>query len=173
MSGPAPVAADAVLSPCGRYRYLLTRYWEPSRPSVGFVMLNPSSADHTVDDPTVRRCIGFARGWGFGGLRVANLFALRATDPTGLFEAVAAGTDPVGPENAAHLQSLADEHTVVLAWGANAAAVDGSSYPSRVAGELAAAGAALLCFGHCRDGAPRHPLYVAVGTTLVPWRAGP
>ena len=167
------VASDAVVSPCGRYRYLLTRTWDPARPAVGFVMLNPSTADHRTDDATVRRCVGFARVRGFGEVRVANLFALRASDPTVLLDTVAAGSDPVGPENPAHLRALAAEHTVVLAWGANAAAVHGADYPRVVAAELATGSAVLYCLGRCADGSPRHPLYLAGDTALMPWRAGP
>lgn len=167
------VAADAVVSPCGRYRYLLTRSWDAARPAVGFVLLNPSTADHRTDDPTVRRCVGFARAWGFGEVRVGNLFALRASDPTALLDTVAAGGDPVGRENAAHLRALGAEEIVVLAWGANASAVHGADYPRRVAAALAAAGAEVLCLGRCADGSPRHPLYLAGDTALMRWRAGP
>ena len=74
---------SAVLSPCWTYRYELTRRWS-SRPLVGWVMLNPSTADAEADDPTVRRCVRFANAWGYGGLVIRNLFALRATDPSEL-----------------------------------------------------------------------------------------
>lgn len=90
--GPAPGRA-AVLSPCGRYRYELTRRWAPG-PLVGWVMLNPSRADAHTDDPTVRRCVGFAHRWGYGGLIIRNLYALRATDPAALADHL----DPVGPD---------------------------------------------------------------------------
>ena len=134
-------------------------------------MLNPSRADHTLDDRTVRRCVGFARRWGFGELRVANLFALRATDPTALLDTVAAGGDPVGPDNRLHLRSLAAAHTVVLAWGANANGVLGDAYPREVVDALAAQGAALFCLGRCTDGSPRHPLYLPGDARLTPWTA--
>jgi len=74
------VVRSAVLSDCGTYRYSLTRRWSPG-PLLGWVMLNPSRADALVDDPTIRRCVGFARRWGFAGIVVRNLYALRATDP--------------------------------------------------------------------------------------------
>lgn len=167
--GGAVVAGDAVVSPCGRYRYRLERRCDVDRPAVAFTMQNPSTADHRHDDATVRRCVGFARRWGFGGLVVVNLFALRATDPAVLFDAVAAGTDPVGPDNDQHLRAVAAERSVVLAWGARAAAVDGPQRPAQVADDLTAAGAALFCLGRCRDGAPRHPLYVPSATALSPW----
>ena len=172
MSGPvaAGVAADAVISPCGRYRYLLSRSWAPSRGSVGFVMCNPSTADAHRDDPTVRRCIGFARGWGFGALRIANAFALRTADPTVLLDVVAVGGDPVGPDNPRHLRGLGEEHTVVLAWGTNAAAVLGAGYLDEVLGELTVVGAQLVCLAVNQDGSPRHPLYVPEQTRPIPWR---
>ncbi|MDB5297796.1 MAG: hypothetical protein JWO31_3779 [Phycisphaerales bacterium] len=73
--------AAAVLSPCERYRYVLHRWWDESKPAVCWLMLNPSTADAATDDPTIRKCCGFARAWGAGGIAVVNLFALRATDP--------------------------------------------------------------------------------------------
>lgn len=165
------VVGDAVFSVRGRYRYLLTRTWDPSIPPIGFVGLHPSAEDTTAD-PTIGRCVGLARGWGFGGVAVANLFALRATDPMVLLDTVAAGGDPVGPDNPTHLAAMAGHRTVVLGWGATAAAIDGADYPRRVAAELVAAGAAVFHLGLCRDGAPRHPLYLAGTTALLPWPGG-
>jgi hypothetical protein len=85
--------SGAVISDCGRYRYQLWRIWDASKPNVLFVMHNPSTADGLKDDPTIRRCIGFARSWGYGGIYVGNLFPYRATDPDELkalpFEEVA------------------------------------------------------------------------------------
>lgn len=75
---------SAVISQCGKYRYQLSRIWDSSKPIVLFIMLNPSTADAEQDDPTIRRCIGFARSWGYGGLMVGNLSAYRATNPTEL-----------------------------------------------------------------------------------------
>ena len=110
MRGGATFSADR------RYRYRLWREWDRSRAVVAFVMLNPSTADASRDDPTIRRCIGFARAWGFGGVEVANLFALRATDPRHLRGV----PDPVGPRNARSLKlALAHASLVVVAWGAD------------------------------------------------------
>ena len=72
---------SAEISPCGLYRYSLTRKWEAWKGTVNFIMLNPSTADAQEDDPTIRRCIGFAKAWGYGGIVVTNLFAYRATNP--------------------------------------------------------------------------------------------
>ena len=144
--------SGAVFDESGVYRYLLWRKWDRSRPSVAFVLLNPSTADATADDPTIRRCIGFARGWGFGGMEVANLFAFRATTPRLLGSAI----DPVGPENDRHLRELAAraEH-VVVAWG------NGGALFGRAAAVLPLfEGRELYCLGVTKAGAPRHPLYV-------------
>ena len=88
----------ALFSPCGRFRYRLGRRWGAS-PTVAFVLLNPSTADDERDDPTVRRCVDFARRLGFGGLEVVNLYAYVATDPDDLRRA----GHPVGPENDQHI----------------------------------------------------------------------
>lgn len=108
--------SGASLSSDGRYRYELTRRWDNSTSTVTYVMLNPSTADASVDDPTIRRCIGFAQSHGFGGLRVLNLYAFRATQPKDMFRAI----DPVGPENDTYLGNLDTGSTVVAAWGAHA-----------------------------------------------------
>lgn len=103
----------AKLSDDRLYRYGLWRKWD-DRPKVMFIGLNPSTADEVEDDPTIRRCIGFANSWGYGGIVVANLFGFRATDPTALQKA----TDPIGPENDEWLYRLADEAALVVgAWG--------------------------------------------------------
>ena len=76
--------SGAVFSPCNKHRYQLWRIWDESKPNVLFIMLNPSTADTTEDDPTIRRCIGFTKSWGYGGLMVGNLFSYRSTDPKNL-----------------------------------------------------------------------------------------
>src|SRR6185369_17379869 len=89
----------AVISKCGKYRYSLRREWIGGAGTVCFIMLNPSTADASVDDPTIRRCIGFAQRWGYQILEVVNLYAYRATRPRDMF----AAADPVGPENEYYL----------------------------------------------------------------------
>lgn len=107
--------SDAELSPCGAYRYTLSRGVGLGARLVNFIMLNPSKADSTVDDPTICRCIGYTRDWGYGDLVVTNLFALRSTDPKGL----RGHPDPVGPDNDRHLAEQARRaQVVVCAWGA-------------------------------------------------------
>lgn len=142
----------AILSPDGRYRYALTRdTGTPGDGTVLWVMLNPSTADATEDDPTIRKCLGFARRWGFARISVGNLYGLRATDPRELGRA----DDPVGPENDDHLIELggqADE--VVFAWGARAE-LDREERVWDLLGYRAP-----QCLGFTLGFFPRHPLYV-------------
>ncbi len=156
---------SADISTCGLYRYTLHRPCEvrhPERGTAAFVMLNPSTADATLDDPTIRRCRGFAKAWGCAGLTVMNLYALRSTDPAALWRAL----DPVGPENDYHLRRTAREYgDVVCAWGAGAR-------PERVRQFLRlmdGTSARLWCLGVTKDGSPRHPLYVRADQPLIPW----
>ena len=100
------------------YRYSLWRCWNPSQPYVMFVGLNPSTADEKDDDPTIRRCIGFCKSWGFGGLYMLNLFALRSTDP----KLLKSHTDPVGADNNRALSMYAEASAwVIAAWGTHGA----------------------------------------------------
>lgn len=156
---------SAIISSCGNYRYQLTRPSEVEHPDTGpalFVMLNPSRADASQDDPTIRRCRGFARTWGGAGMVVANLYAMRSPYPDDLWR----HPDPVGPENDDMLRLLAGQHRdVVCAWGARAR-------PERVREVMAifkSAGARLWCLGVTKYGHPRHPLFVRGDQPLVPW----
>lgn len=112
----------ALFSPCGRYRYTLERPLTP-KPLCWllWIMLNPSIADATTDDATIRRVIGFTRGWGYHGALVGNLYAFRATKPFDLWAHKTAGVDIVGPDNDEHInQLLGRASRVVIAWGAHA-----------------------------------------------------
>lgn len=154
---------DAAISPCGRYRWSLRRIWDPAVQPVAFVMLNPSTADAEQDDPTIRRCMGFARSWGHGGLVVVNLFAYRATNPA----AMKGANDPVGPENdQAILAAASSAARVVCAWGTHGSF---QSRDRRVAGDLLAAGIPLHALELTKDGHPRHPLYVKGDKQPVPY----
>jgi hypothetical protein len=147
----------------GAYRYCLERRWSGGKGLCGFIMLNPSTADEHRDDPTIRRCIGFAKAWGYAGLKVGNLFALRATDPRALF----AARDPVGdPANRQALLRLIEEATLILcAWGEFSAANDrGREAVALMHGR----GRVPHCLGLTKRGAPRHPLYVPATTRPVP-----
>lgn len=155
---------DASISACGRYRWSLSRAWDPDllKPWVGFVMLNPSTADAVEDDPTIRRCIGLARAWGYAGVAVRNLFALRATDPRELFKA----DDPVGPENNRALLDLIGVCPVIIAaWGVHGAIRDRGREVVRM---FAAAGQSLACLGLTASGQPRHPLYLPNDVRPIP-----
>ena len=85
---------DAILSEDRKYRYVLSRIWDKSKPIVMIIGLNPSTADETEDDRTIRRCIKFADSWGYGGVYMLNLFAFRATKPTDMFVVV----NPIGSQ---------------------------------------------------------------------------
>lgn len=158
---------DAVISDDERYRYSL--YREVNQDGHGtalFVMLNPSTADAYQDDPTIRRVMGFAKSWGRQGVYVANLYAIRATNPS-VLPAVA---DPIGPENDIWLRRLEGmvSNEVVAAWGANKYAD-----PDRIEWVNAILGArrTVHCLGRTAKGSPRHPLYVKGDTPLVIYRA--
>jgi hypothetical protein len=155
----------AIISPCGKYRYTLTRAGDRrsgNRGEAMFLMLNPSTADATFDDPTIRRCRAFASSWGFSGITVANLYALRSTNPAALWR----HHDPVGPENDTYLFEMATKHgCVVCAWGASAR----DDRVATVVKLLRVAGAQLTCLGITQSGAPRHPLYVRGDQLLIEW----
>lgn len=109
-----------ILSDCERYRYRLWRIWDESKPFVLFIMLNPSTADSSHDDPTIRRCIGFAKSWEFGGMYVGNLFALRSTNPETLIaEAAVIGADNNHHlDNQHHLGKMSEACEIAIcAWG--------------------------------------------------------
>lgn len=154
----------AIISDDGLYRYQLTRRWGPGA-VVGFVMLNPSTADAEQDDPTIRKCIGFARRWCYDAITVWNLYAYRATKPTDLWKAA----DPVGPDNDFYLgiglDFMADyaQGPIVAAWGANAK-------PDRVKQFRALAeGRKTGCLGFTKAGQPLHPLMLSYERLLLGW----
>lgn len=154
----------AELSECGHYRYSLWRIWDTSKPPVLFIGLNPSTADATTDDPTIRRCIRFASDWGAGGLMMGNLFAYRATAP----DDMKAQSDPIGPDNNRHLLRLARRsHPVVCAWGADG---DWLERWMEVAKLLGRDDIHPWCLGLTKSGQPRHPLYIRADQKLQPYR---
>jgi hypothetical protein len=150
------------------YRYRLERRWSGGTGLCGFIMLNPSTADERSDDPTIRRCIGFAKAWGYSGLIVGNLFALRATDPAMLL----AARDPVGGRaNDLALVELVDEAALVLcAWGHFSAAGDRGREAIALVRQR---GRVPHCLGLTKHGAPRHPLYLPASTRPVAMRPDP
>jgi len=154
------VEKKALLSHCGKYRYTLSRIWDTEKPCVMFLMLSPSTADAFSDDPTIRRCIGFAKSWGFGGLFVCNLFAYRSTNPKELLVV----EDPIGPDNLTEIRRAADHSAVVVcAWG-NGGIVDKlfSRFPEYK--PLKGLDLQLSCLGLSKGGHPKHPLYLKKDT---------
>lgn len=166
MSGVYPVGVEihrgASISECGQYRYGLHRWWGLGDRLI-FVMLNPSTADADVDDPTIRRCVRFARTLGYDGIGVFNLYAYRATKPADLWKA----DEPTGGQrNDDLLREIghACRHgSVIAAWGAHAKA-------DRVAQVLALPHwDKVKALGITKAGAPRHPLYMPSAAVPTPW----
>lgn len=152
----------AVYSDCEAYRYALTREWAPGRRLL-VVMLNPSTATETANDPTVERCERRAWAMGFGGFRVVNLFAYRATDP----RALRGVADPVGPDNDATLdQAAAWADTILCGWGGHGSLL---GRDATVAAKLRATAHPLWHLGLTRQGQPKHPLYIAYDQQPVVW----
>ncbi len=140
----------------GDYRYSLTRIWDDVLPMITFVLLNPSTADAQQLDPTLRRCVSFAKREGYGGMVILNLYAFRTKSP----KLMKAAVDPVGPENDRVLASATG--TVVAGWG-------NSADPHRVAQALALL-PPLHALGINEGGQPTHPLYVLGDAPLIEWR---
>lgn len=148
----------AIISADSQYRYLLKREWGQSGKKIVFIGLNPSTADATNDDPTIRRCVRFAKAWGGTSLWMINLFAFRSTDPRGLLSA----TDPIGPENDVWLDRIIRmSDLTVAAWGNNGKLRNrGLIVEQRFAGSL-------HMLGMTDKGEPRHPLYIRADTTPI------
>ena len=143
----------AQFSPCRTWRYALWRKWNPSGHNLcAFIGLNPSTADEFTDDPTIRRCIGYAKGWGYDGLYMLNVFAFRATEPKDM----KAAKDPVGPYNDRALAlTCGNVNLVVAAWG-----VHGSYCGRCYEVERSLKAHNLRCLGITKGGLPKHPLYL-------------
>ena len=149
--------SSALFSECRTYRYALWRVWDESLDSIVFIGLNPSTADESHNDPTISRCINFARKWGYGGLCMANLFAYRATQPRIMMLA----DDPIGPENDQILFDLVSKaHVVIAAWGNHGSFMGRSEQISKSIHNL-------KCLGINKSGEPSHPLYLNESTNLI------
>lgn len=145
------------LSPCRTYRYALDRIWDPHLPALLWVLYNPSTADETEDDPTLRRCIHFSQAWGYGGLRIVNLYSFRSPNPAILKGQPA----PKGPEHAIHFQqALKDFKDVVCAWGLHGGPISRHFSPGSHR---------IFHLGLNQDGSPKHPLYLPSTTSLLEW----
>jgi len=153
----------AVFSECQRYRYRLWRYWNRAKPTLCFLMLNPSTADDVSNDPTVERCQRRALAMGFGGLEVVNIFAFRSTRPIVLQSL----EDPVGPENdQAILAACASSGMVICAWGD-----DGKLRRRSEAVRMLLEGAGITPYALAVNlsGEPKHPLYVSYDKSAAPF----
>ncbi len=164
--GPMGVVSGAEISSCGKYRYNLWRKIGNGEKKCVFIMLNPSTADALLDDPTIRRCIAYAKAWGCAKVTVVNLFAYRATDPKELRKT----PDPIGPDNLEKMGEAIDsaifwENTgmstdrgiVVCAWGAHGTYL-GRDYT--VLRWMREKGVTPLALKLTKDGQPCHPLYL-------------
>lgn len=154
-------STSATLSPCEAYRYRLGRSWDADLEPLVWVMLNPSTADASRDDPTIRRVVDFTRAAGYGGCEVVNLYALRATDPKKLWT----HPDPVGPNNDLHIEEVCRGRDVVAAWGAMAKP-DRALAVTHLVRQVAKS---LRCLGLTMGGAPKHPLYVPAKAEWLPY----
>lgn len=173
---PKKIQRSAELSACGVYRYQLRRAWDRSRPMLVVIAVNPSTADGTRDDQTVRKLMGFATRLGYGGSVLANLFAYRATHIKDLVRAANAGVDVVGPDNPWWHHGLftyarAHAQPVLCAWGSSAK-VPSDIIEPRVEVLKAMAvnvGVELRCLGKTKNGSPNHPLMLGYDTPLEVW----
>lgn len=155
--------SGALFDETGAYRYRLWRAWNASAPIVTFILLNPSTADHTQNDPTIRSCIRFARHWQYGRLEVVNLFAYRTPYPALLRQV----TEPIGKDTDRHLlEAVSRSDAVILAWG------NGGQWLSRDRAVLSLLKDCdrLFCIDRNQNGTPRHPLYAKV-CDRIPWRS--
>lgn len=154
------IGTGAVFSANRKYRFELWRRWS-SGPFCMFLCLNPSTADETLNDPTVTRCINFAKAWGFGAFVMTNIFAFRATDP----RVMKAEADPIGFGNDDTINRLARKAGIVVAgWGVHGAHLDrGLDVAAMLPPGM------LKCLGYTKDGDPRHPLYLRADSRPLPF----
>lgn len=146
----------ASLSACKEYRYSLWRIWDEHKSYVLFICLNPSTADDSNDDATVKKCVKYAEDWGYGGVYIANLFALRSKDPNELFKS----NDPIGPDNNSRIIQLSKKAGVIVAaWGNHGSYMSRDKYIlDRIPN--------LKCLNVNKTGQPAHPLYQPDTTSL-------
>lgn len=154
--------SGAMFSECRQYRYALWRRWQHGDDWMAFIGLNPSTADETQDDPTIRRVVGYAKREGYGGVVMLNMYAWRSTDPAGLMGCL----DPVGPDNNIHIiEWCCKSGLVILGCGAH---VSLSRY-ERVRDTLRIEGCGdkMRALGFTSAKFPKHPLYLRADTPLV------
>jgi len=152
--------SEAIFDPTRTYRYRLTRLWGTlleDKGTITWIMLNPSTADEFQDDPTIRRCIGFSKQWGFSRLIITNLYGLRSTDPKQLL----LSSNPIGDDNLYHIKKAVEESQFIMAaWGAFQLGIPQSILPTLKNLEL-------HCLGTTKSGQPKHPLYIKADTNPI------
>lgn len=162
------IEASAEFSPCKQYRYRLVRSWCAEKPMLAIIGLNPSTADEKQLDPTLRKCVKYAKAWGFGKLTMLNIFAFRSTDPYVLAKKPW-GFDLVGPDNDFHIADVASKAKMVLAaWGTHAWVNGRERHALKL---LTDRGITLHHLGRTKAGFPRHPLYVLDSMKPIEWDA--
>ena len=150
------VTSDAIFSNDRKYRYALIRVWDDEKPKIAFIGLNPSTANETDNDPTIRRVMRFAKDWGYGGVYMLNLFAVVSADPKVLVTC----PDPIG-DNDKWLELFCGiSHKLLFAWG-------GFKEAKQRAKEVSSKFTLALCLGKNADGSPKHPLYIKADTKPV------
>lgn len=159
------IERTAQFDPTGAYRFLLTRVWDPDRPRVCWVMLNPSDADAYHDDNTAKQIISFSKAWNYGSLEAVNLFALISTDPKKLRLA----PDPVGVGNDNYIREAAGRASmIVCAWGAFGTLLGRDREVITILQQFGE----LYCIGTTKDGHPWHPLRKSLELRAIPFVPG-
>lgn len=161
----ANVKRDAYIE--GKYRYWLTRVWDDQLPRMMWILLNPSIADNRTDDPTVKKCMGFAKGLGYGSIEIVNLFAYIATEPKELLDIInnnkkiegckelTGKKAAIGPYNDQHIKTAAQRaEVIILGWGNNASPFKRCKDVIELLPDKE-----LKCIEINRSGQPKHPLY--------------
>ena len=165
MEGKKYISKGATLSHDRIYRYSLYREWSNSKPMIMFIGLNPSTADENEDDPTIRRCVNFAKDWGYGGIYMMNLFALRTKDPKILLKhPLPIGFNSRHCYNNSMLEKIASRcMTIVAAWGTKGNYLDRDKEVIRLIPSL-------QCLGITKNGYPKHPLFLSKDTKLISFK---
>ncbi|BBD23510.1 DUF1643 domain-containing protein [Streptococcus constellatus] len=138
----------AIISKDKIYRYKLSRTWDSTKPTILFIGLNPSITDENIDDPTITRCINFAKDWGYGTLLMANLFAFRSTYPKDIYLI----DDPIGKDNDYYLlECVTQSDLIVACWGNNGTYMNREKVITELVPNL-------YCLQKNKNGTPHHPL---------------
>lgn len=152
---------SAVISTCKNYRYELTRKWRSSKPRIVFVGLNPSTADASTDDQTIKKLTTYAKQWGYGSFTIVNVFAFRSRDAYAMLKV----PNYFGPDNMKYLKEYAAYETVVIMWGSKANEIN-RWRTQQVLNMIPDP----WCFGKNKDGSPKHPLMLPYKVGLIKYR---